>query len=64
MASFIKRNGRWTARDRKKGYPEITQTFATKAQAQRTWNQTVQSDPDEFLITHSTTGSLLRHLGT
>ncbi len=56
MASLIKRNGRWTARIRKKGYPEITQTFATKALAQK-WSQTVQSDPDKFLMTHSTTGS-------
>ena len=56
MASFIKRNGRWTARIRKKGYPEITQTFATKALAQK-WSQTVQSDPDKFLMTDSTTGS-------
>ena len=51
MASFIKRNGRWTARVRKKGYPEITQTFATKALADG-WTV---SDPNKFLMTHSTT---------
>tara|TARA_B100000214_G_C23520960_1_gene424986 strand:+ start:173 stop:367 length:195 start_codon:yes stop_codon:yes gene_type:complete len=51
MASFIKRNGRWTARVRKKGYPEITQTFATKALAQK-WSQTVESNPGRFLTTH------------
>ena len=48
MASFIKRNGRWTARVRKTGYPETTQTFANKASALQ-WSQRVESDPDKFL---------------
>ena len=52
MASFIKRNGRWTARIRKAGYPETTQTFASKALALK-WSQTVERDPDRFLTTHS-----------
>ena len=48
MASFIKRNGRWTARVRKTGYPETTQTFPNKASALK-WSQRVESDPDKFL---------------
>ena len=48
MASFIKRNGRWTARIRKTGYPETTQTFASKASA-LTWSRKVEGDPDKFL---------------
>ena len=52
MASFIKRNGRWTARIRKTGYPETTQTFASKASALK-WNQAAESNPEGFLKTHS-----------
>ena len=48
MASFIKRNGRWTARIRKTGYPETTQTFPNKASALK-WSQRVESDPEKFL---------------
>ena len=48
MASFIKRNGSWTARIRKRGYPETTQTFASKASAMQ-WSQRVESDPEKFL---------------
>ena len=48
MASFIKRNGRWTARVRKTGYPEKTQTFPNKASALQ-WSQRVESDPEKFL---------------
>ena len=48
MASFIKRNGRWTARVRKTGYPETTQTFPSKASALK-WSQRAESDPEKFL---------------
>ena len=48
MASFIKRNGRWTARIRKTGYPETTQTIASKASALK-WSQRVERDPEKFL---------------
>ena len=48
MASFIRRNGRWTARVRKTGYPETTQTFPNKASALQ-WSQRVESDPEKFL---------------
>ena len=48
MASFIKRNGRWTARVRKTGYPETTQTFPNKASALK-WSQRVEYDPEKFL---------------
>ena len=48
MASFIWRNGRWTARVRKTGYPETTQTFSSKASA-LTWSRRVESDPEKFL---------------
>jgi hypothetical protein len=48
MASFIKRNGSWTARVRKTGYPETTHTFASKASALQ-WSQRVESDPEKFL---------------
>ena len=41
MASFIKRNGRWTARFRKTGYPETTQTFPNKASA-LIWSQRLE----------------------
>ena len=52
MASFIKRNGRWTARVRKKGYPETAQTFANKASALK-WSQRVEYDPEKFLVDSS-----------
>ena len=66
MASFIKRNGRWTARIRKTGYPEKTQTFASKASALK-WSQRVECDPEKFLTEQvsedhqlMTVGDLLR----
>jgi integrase len=57
MASFIKRNGRWTARIRKTGYPETTQTFARKDSALK-WSQKVESDPERYLTTHLTANGL------
>ena len=69
MASFIKRNGRWTARIRKTGYPETTQTFSNKASALQ-WTQRVESDPERFLAELlsedyqlRTVGDLLRRYG-
>lgn len=68
MATFFKRNGRWTARIRKTGYPEKTQTFPNKASA-RKWCQRVESDPERFLTQHwqdcdlKTFGDLIRHYG-
>ena len=57
MASFIKRNGRWTARIRKTGYPETTQIFARKDSALN-WSQKVENDPERYLNTHLTANSL------
>ena len=48
MAFCFKRNGRWTARIRKKGSPETTQTFPSKASALK-WSQRLKSDPAKFL---------------
>ena len=69
MASFIKRNGRWTARVRKTGYPETTQTFPNKASALK-WSQRVESDPEKFLAEQlpedhqlRTVGDLVRNYG-
>ena len=62
MASFIKRNGSWTARIRKTGYPETTQTFANKASALQ-WSQRVESDPDKFLTERVTADHQLVTLG-
>jgi hypothetical protein len=69
MASFIKRNGSWTARIRKTGFPETTQTFASKASALQ-WSQRVESDLEKFLpeqvsADHRlvTLGDLLRKYG-
>jgi integrase len=69
MASFIKRNGSWTARIRKTGHPETTQTFASKASALE-WSQRVESNPEEFLSEQvsadhqlKTLGDLLRRYG-
>jgi len=66
MASFIKRNGRWTARVRKTGYPETTQTFPNKASALQ-WSQRVECEPEKFLTEQvsedhqlMTVGDLLR----
>ena len=62
MASIIKRNGRWTARIRKTGYPETTQTFPNKASA-LLWSQRVESDPDKFLTEHQSEDRQLKTLG-
>jgi integrase len=62
MASFIKRNGRWTARIRKTGYPETTQTFSNKASALK-WSQRVESDPEKFLAEHHSEDHQLRTVG-
>jgi len=62
MASFIKRNGRWTARVRKTGYTEKTQTFASKASAVK-WSQRVESDPERFLSHQPSADNQLRTLG-
>ena len=62
MASFIKRNGRWTARVRKTGYPETTQTFANKASALK-WGQRVEYDPEKFLTEQLKEDHLLRTVG-
>jgi integrase len=69
MASFIKRNGSWTARIRKTAHPETTQTFTSKASALQ-WSQRVESDPEKFLseqvsgdLQLVTLGDLLRKYG-
>ena len=62
MASFIKRNGRWTARIRKTGYPETTKTFPSKASALK-WSQRVESDPEKFLIEQTPVVHQLRTVG-
>tara|TARA_B100000676_G_scaffold288539_1_gene320181 strand:+ start:439 stop:1221 length:783 start_codon:yes stop_codon:yes gene_type:complete len=62
MASFIRRNGRWTARVRKTGYPETTQTFSNKASALK-WSQRVESDPERFLAKERSEDYQLRTLG-
>ena len=62
MASFIKRNGRWTARVRKAGYPETTQTFPNKASALQ-WSQRVECEPEKFLTVQVTADHLLVTLG-
>jgi len=69
MASPIQRNGRWTARVRKTGYPETTQTFPNKASALK-WSQRVESDPEKFLAEQlpedhqlRTVGDLVRNYG-
>ena len=48
MATLIERNGRWTARIRKTGYPETAQAFAFKAPA-LTWSRRVECYPEKFL---------------
>ena len=62
MASFIRRNGRWTARIRKTGYPETTQTFSNKASALQ-WTQRVESDPERFLSGQPSEDHQLRTVG-
>ena len=62
MASFIKRNGSWTARVRKTGYPETTHTFPSKASALQ-WSQRVESDPEKFLAEQLPEDHQLRTVG-
>ena len=62
MASFIKRNGRWTARIRKTGYPETTKTFANKTSALK-WSQRVEIDPEKFLAEQLPEDHQLRTVG-
>ena len=62
MASFIKRNGSWTARVRKTGYPETTQTFSSKAFALQ-WSQRVEYDPEKFLAEQLPEAHQLRTVG-
>ena len=62
MASFIKRKGRWTARVRKTGYPETTQTFPNKASALQ-WSQRVECEPEKFLTVQVTADHQLVTLG-
>ena len=57
-----KRNGRWTARIRKTGYPETAQTFASKASA-LTWSRRVECDPEKFLTERLPEGPQLRTVG-
>ena len=46
MASFRFHGNRWQARIRKKGYPEITDSFLTKLDAER-WARSVESEMDK-----------------
>ena len=41
MASFTKRNGNWRVRIRRTGYPSLTKSFQTKAQAIK-WSQDME----------------------
>ena len=59
---FIKRNGRWTARVRKTGYPETTQTFPNKASALK-WSQRVEYGPEKFLTEQVSENHQLRTVG-
>ena len=43
MACFQKRSGSWRAIVKRKGYPTQTQTFDTKAEAER-WAATLESE--------------------
>jgi len=62
MASFIKRNGSWTARIRKTGFPDTTQTFTSKASALQ-WSQRVESYPEKFLTEQVSEDHQLRTVG-
>ena len=62
MASFIKRNGSWTARVRKTGYPETTQTFPSKASA-LTWSRRFECDFEKFLTERLPEDPLLSTVG-
>jgi len=43
MAAITKRGSRWQAKIRKKGYPEQSKTFRTKAAAER-WANLIESE--------------------
>lgn len=45
MATYYKRGARWLARVRRKGYPEQSDTFATKAAAQQ-WARDIEAKMD------------------
>lgn len=45
MASFRKHGNGWQARIRRRGYPDVTQTFATKADAE-VWARALESEID------------------
>ena len=45
MASFRYRSNRWQARVRRKGYPDETQSFATRLDAEK-WARSIESDID------------------
>ena len=46
MAALRKREGRWQARVRRKGFPEQVETFATKQEAER-WARQVEGEQDQ-----------------
>ena len=46
MASFRQHGNGWQGRIRRRGYPDITQTFEAKADAER-WARSVESDMDK-----------------
>ena len=46
MASFRQRGGKWQARVLRNGYPDQTQTFETKADAEK-WARSVESEIDK-----------------
>jgi len=46
MASFRFHGNRWQARIRRKGYPEITDSFSSKLDAER-WARAVESEMDK-----------------
>ena len=46
MASFRQHGNGWQSRIRRRGYPDITQTFEAKADAER-WARSVESDMDK-----------------
>ena len=49
MASFRQHGNGWQGRIRRRGYPDITQTFEAKADAER-WARSVESDMDKGLF--------------
>lgn len=51
MASFRKRNDRWQARVRRKGYPDITMSFISKSEASA-WAREVETALDKGTFIH------------